>query len=46
MLKGRLPGSRGEPAEEERETLDELEYAGELMVVQYLSLIRTFMKPR
>lgn len=42
LLRGRLPGWR--PGEEEdAELRDELEYAGELMVVQFFALIRTFL---
>lgn len=41
---GRIPGD--EPGEDTApEVRKELEYAGELMVVQFFSLIRSFLRP-
>jgi len=40
MLHRKLPGTFGEPLESERDAIDELGYAGELMVVQFFSLFR------
>lgn len=45
-LHSRMPGTDEAPNEAERETFEELEYAGELMLVQFLSLIRTFLAPK
>jgi hypothetical protein len=46
MLNGRLPGAGGEPTPDEREAVEELQYAGELMVVQFFALFRSLMKPK
>lgn len=45
LFRGRLPGmAEGEvESDEEREAREELEYAGELMVAQVLSLVRTMI---
>lgn len=45
-LRGRLPGSDMAPTEAEREAFEELEYAGELQLVQFFALIRTFLGPK